>query len=106
MQFFSEEVATAMEHYNRVGIRGMEDCEGTVKFIRRMNVLIDAMNANTRRNSLKSPENEEVMEHPNPVVCSECNVLHAENTPQNKQTSRKVRLSHFMGIFHFAKRYC
>lgn len=79
-QFFGEQVATAMEHYKRLGVRGMDDCDSTVKFIRRINVLIDAMNSNTRSEGLKAEaDQEEVLL--DPPVCAKCNKTHAENTP-------------------------
>ncbi|KAK3929508.1 DNA transposase [Frankliniella fusca] len=63
--FFSEQAATAMEHYKKIKTKGMEDCDSTVKFIRRVNVLIDAMNSNTPSQGLKAATStEEVMVDP------------------------------------------
>ncbi|KAK3931553.1 DNA transposase [Frankliniella fusca] len=90
--FFSEQAATAMEHYKMIGIKGMEDCDSAVKFIRRVNVLLDAMNSNTRSEGLKAPDTEEEVKL-NPPVCSVCNKTHAENTPQRKKPARQ----HFSG---------
>ncbi|XP_034242912.1 uncharacterized protein LOC117646214 [Thrips palmi] len=89
--FFSEQVATAMEHYKSIGIPGMQDCGPSVAFIRRMNVLIDAMNSNTRRHGLKcDDEFGEDDEDSQPPVCPECQKTHAENTPRRRKSSRKV----------------
>ncbi|KAK3909704.1 Transposable element P transposase [Frankliniella fusca] len=87
--FFSEQAATAMLHYKRLGVAGMEDCDATVKFIRRVNVLIDSMNSNTRKYGLK----EEILEDDvffDPPICPECNLTHDENTPQRRRSSRQV----------------
>ncbi|KAJ1531355.1 hypothetical protein ONE63_000039 [Megalurothrips usitatus] len=87
--FFSEEAATAMEHYRRLGVRGMEDCESTVKFIRRVNVLIDALNSNSPQEGLKAPQEDQTI-IVEPPVCPACGVVHGENTPQRKKPAREV----------------
>ncbi|KAK3914493.1 Transposable element P transposase [Frankliniella fusca] len=87
--FFSEQAATAVEHYRRIKIKGLEDCEPTVKFIRRINVLIDAMNSNTPSQGLKASDNIEVIDI-NPPVCLLCTQTHAENTPQRRKPARQV----------------
>ena len=63
LQFFSKQVADAMEHYRDLGVPGLADCGPTVAFIRRINELADALNANTpwasiRRREDESPETE------------------------------------------------
>ncbi|KAK3918616.1 LOW QUALITY PROTEIN: Transposable element P transposase [Frankliniella fusca] len=82
-------VATAMLHYKRHGVLGMEDSEATVKFIRRINVLIDAMNSNTSKFGLKD-EGQEDDVLADPPVCLQCQKTHDENTPQRKKSSREV----------------
>lgn len=74
-----------MVHYKRLGVEGLQDCDATVKFIRRMNTLIDAMNSNTRTEGLKLAEN---IAEQDP--CSSCGELHDENTPHQKKPARKV----------------
>ncbi|KAE8739209.1 hypothetical protein FOCC_FOCC015300 [Frankliniella occidentalis] len=89
--FFSEQVATAMEHYKNLHVIGMEDCEATVKFIRRMNVLIDFMNSNTRKDGLKAPGvQEEREENAAPAQCLECGKVHAQYSPQRRGTAREA----------------
>ncbi|KAK3907199.1 Transposable element P transposase [Frankliniella fusca] len=51
--FFSEEVAVGMEHYCKEGVAGLEDVTATVAFIRRINKLIDVMDANRPSTSLR-----------------------------------------------------
>ncbi|KAK3928196.1 Transposable element P transposase [Frankliniella fusca] len=89
--FFSEQVATAMEHYKNQHIIGMEDCEATVKFIRRINVLIDFMNSNSRKDGLKAPNiQEESEENEAPPLCLVCGKVHAQFSPQRRGTAREV----------------
>lgn len=73
-----------------MGVAGLEDCDATVKFIRRMNVLIDRMNANTRKDSIQAVDViEESVTEP-PPVCIACQLVHEENTPQRRKSSREV----------------
>ncbi|KAK3911161.1 Transposable element P transposase [Frankliniella fusca] len=89
--FFSEQVATAMEHYKNQHIIGMEDCEATVKFIRRINVLIDFMNSNSRKDGFKAPNiQEESEENEAPPLCLVCGNVHAQFSPQRRGTAREV----------------
>ncbi|XP_031328495.1 uncharacterized protein LOC116160393 [Photinus pyralis] len=54
--FFSKTVADAMEAYQEEGYPNLEDSAPTIAFIRRINTLIDAMNANTPWNSIRPGE--------------------------------------------------
>ncbi|KAK3907824.1 Transposable element P transposase, partial [Frankliniella fusca] len=60
--FFSEEVAVAMESYCNDKVQGLEDISATVAFIRRMNKLIDAMDANLPSTGLKAATGEEQLD--------------------------------------------
>jgi len=103
-QFFSEEVAVAMEHYQKKGVAGLQDCAPTVAFIRRINKLIDAMNASSSQLSLRSApmqnkpaeeknseaEKDDPAEAAGPEICPECQCVHSEYGPKSKKTSREV----------------
>ncbi|KAE8737771.1 hypothetical protein FOCC_FOCC016761 [Frankliniella occidentalis] len=56
--FFSGGVADAMESYKEEGYQGLEDSGPTIKFIRRVNALIDAMNANTPWDSIRGADDD------------------------------------------------
>ncbi|KAK3932916.1 Transposable element P transposase [Frankliniella fusca] len=83
---FSEEVAIAMEHYSKQRVSGLEDCQASVMFIRRINKLIDAMNAKCPFKSLrgKSDKNEEME-----TICTECNEIHSDYGPKSTKPSRE-----------------
>ncbi|KAK3915244.1 Transposable element P transposase [Frankliniella fusca] len=57
--FVNEEVAVAMEHYSKEKVSGLEDVSATVSFIRRINKLIDAMDARCPFKSLKAASSEQ-----------------------------------------------
>ncbi len=42
-----------MEHYRGEGVKELGDCAPTIAFIRRVNDLVDAMNANTPWDSIQ-----------------------------------------------------
>ncbi|KAK3918872.1 DNA transposase [Frankliniella fusca] len=88
--FFSEQVATAMEHYKTLGISGMEDCASTVQFIRRINVVIDYMNSNTKKDGLKGTNIQEESLQSVPPVCVVCQKVHALYSPQRRGTAREA----------------
>jgi len=93
-QFFSEDVAIAMEHYAKDGIADLQDCAATVAFVRRVNKLIEAMNANTSQRSLRSRDEQpgqctEASE--TQLVCPDCKSIHSEYGAQSAKTSRQVR---------------
>lgn len=45
LQFFSDKVARTMKHYADKNTPGFKGCEETVKFIKMINELVDAMNS-------------------------------------------------------------
>ncbi|KAK3931213.1 DNA transposase [Frankliniella fusca] len=58
MQFYGARVADAMEHLKEQGVHGLADSEPTIKFIRRINSLVDALNSRSPSDGLKAdPEN-------------------------------------------------
>ena len=44
-QFFGRSVAVAMEAYKKEGVVGLQDCEPTINFIRRIHDVAEAMNS-------------------------------------------------------------
>ncbi|KAK3932240.1 Retinol dehydrogenase 11, partial [Frankliniella fusca] len=85
---FSEEVAVAMEHYSKQKVPGLEDCAASVKFIRRINKLIDSMNAKCPFKSLRAKSsltNEDLVQN----VCEECNEIHSEYGARSRKQSRE-----------------
>jgi len=44
-QFFGRSVAVAMEAYKKEGVVGLQDCESTINFIRRIHDVAEAMNS-------------------------------------------------------------
>ncbi|KAK3931076.1 DNA transposase [Frankliniella fusca] len=54
MQFYEARVADAMEHLKEQGVHGLADSEPTIKFIRRINSLVDALNSRSPSDGLKA----------------------------------------------------
>lgn len=89
---FSEQVAIAMEHYAKMGVKGLEDCAATVAFIRRINKLIEAMNANSPAKSLRPKHSDDASQVDDETsVCPDCNQMHSDYGPRSKKSSRQVR---------------
>lgn len=89
---FSEQVAIAMEHYSRMGVKGLEDCAATVAFIRRVNKLIEAMNANSPSQSLRPKDPLDVTEEEDePSASSGSTEINSNNYgPQSTKPKREV----------------
>jgi hypothetical protein len=59
-QFFSEDVAIAMEYYRDIeNVDELKDCQATCAFIRRVHRLRKAMNASHAWDSLRDEEDNE-----------------------------------------------
>ncbi|KAK3907771.1 Transposable element P transposase [Frankliniella fusca] len=82
--FFSKDVADAMEHYRDEGVKGLADCGSTVAFIRKINDLVDAMNANTPWGSIRK-------ETPCPPTANSTDATPGSSSNQTKYLTKNAR---------------